>query len=250
MFTLVIKYDIINMWLGNVHPKRLQLTILPHFINEFLFGEIKMSSKFKDITNQRFGRLVVKKIAGQNKYKRYLWLCQCDCGNEKIAAGNDLRRGATKSCGCLQKEMRILSNIKHGLYYTRLHYIWNAMKSRCYNKNNNRFYCYGKRGIEVCKDWKNNFKSFYDWAMENGYADNLSIDRINVNGNYCPENCRWITIKEQERNRTNNKMLKIGGKNKCIAEWGEEIGFNEKQIKKLYNLKNKKEIIIENMKGE
>lgn len=187
-------------------------------------------TQMKDITGQRFGRLVALKVAGKNKYGRYLWLCKCDCGNEKIAAGNDLRRGATKSCGCFQKESRITSNIKHGLYYTRLHRIWTIMKARCYNKNNNRFHCYGARGISVCREWKDDFTAFYDWAISNGYEDSLTIDRIDVNKGYFPENCRWTTNLQQSRNRRTNRYITIKGETKCISEWCELFGIQKHSI--------------------
>lgn len=179
-----------------------------------------MGRKFKDITGQRFGRLIAVKYFGKSK-----WRCKCDCGNIVNIDGRDLRCGSTKSCGCLQKE--IVSNIitkqstKHGKSGTRLYNIYNGMKDRCYNKNDKDYYNYGGRTITMCNDWKNDFKVFYDWSMSNGYNDSLSIDRIDVNGNYEPNNCRWVNMKIQQRNRRNNKEYTINGETHCLSEWCE-----------------------------
>ena len=117
-----------------------------------------------------------------------------------IILSNHLKSGKIKSCGCLNKQ----GNPKHGLRYTRLYRIWINMKTRCYNKNTNRYKDYGARGITICNEWRNDFMSFYNWSMNNGYDENLTIDRINNDKNYEPSNCRWITVKEQNRNKRNN----------------------------------------------
>ena len=161
----------------------------------------------KDLTNKQFNRLTVIECVGKNKYNRALWLCKCACGNTKIIDSNCLLKGTTKSCGCLnsekQHEKGIAANrTTHGLRNHRLYRIWKAIKNRCYNKNSVDYQkWYGARGITVCEEWRNNFLAFYTWAMNNGYKDNLTIDRINVNGNYEPNNCRWATYLEQAHNK-------------------------------------------------
>lgn len=149
-----------------------------------------------DLTNKRFGRLLVLEYVGDCK-----WRCLCDCGNEKFVCGSDLRLGKTQSCGCLQRERTSKANTRHKMRGTRLHNIWLGMKQRCYYKKHVRFERYGGRGIIVCDEWKNDFLKFYEWAMSNGYSDNLTLDRIDNDGNYEPSNCRWVTPKEQFENQ-------------------------------------------------
>lgn len=156
-----------------------------------------------DLTEKRFGRLVVKKIIGQvGKSPSPSWLCACSCGNETIVRGDHLRYGKTKSCGCLENEIRNngIPHLIHGGNKTRLYEIWTGMRKRCENPKSNAYPRYGGRGICVCNEW-GNFAKFREWALSHGYADNLSIDRINNNGNYEPDNCRWATSKQQASNR-------------------------------------------------
>lgn len=167
--------------------------------------ELYMPQKI-DLTGQRFGRLKVLKESGRDGKGEILWHCQCDCGVETNVRGYSLRKNLTKSCGCFEKEARKEGNhTTHGLSKTRIFKIFHGMKKRCYNPECVAYSNYGGRGIKICDEWLNNYTSFHDWALSNGYADNLSIDRIDVNGNYEPSNCRWVDAKTQANNRRPRK---------------------------------------------
>jgi len=159
----------------------------------------------------KFGRLTIIEICQphvqKNGRKRTVVLCQCECGNVKRLKLEHLQNGNTRSCGCLHKE--IMKIKKHGLMDHPLYSVWNDLKKRCYNKKNNRYKDWGFRGIEICDEWKTNFKCFYDWCLKNGWEEKLQIDRENNNGNYEPSNCRFITAQINNENKrliqTNNK---------------------------------------------
>jgi hypothetical protein len=184
-------------------------------------------SKFIDLTGQRFGRLTVLGLHHSNNGA--YWLCKCECGRESVVRGANLRRGATKSCGCGSVEQAKKNCEKcrcdgHQMSKTRIYEIWKNMKRRCYASNNKRYANYGGRGVKVCDEWLHDFPAFYDWAVANGYSDDLTIDRTDVNGNYEPSNCRWATRKEQANNQTRNHYITYKGETKTLKQWSETFG--------------------------
>ena len=154
--------------------------------------------KYIDLTGQKFGRLLVLSYAGFDKSYATKWLCQCECGNKKVIRGSDLKSGRQISCGCRRKEG---THTTHGKTNERIHRIWANMKSRCTNANVEAYKNYGGRGITVCSEWLNSFETFCEWAMANGYEEHLTIDRIDNDKGYFPENCRWVSMKEQQNNK-------------------------------------------------
>lgn len=169
--------------------------------------------KFKDISCQKFSRLTVLHRLYNYHKKGVWWLCVCECGGFTYVTTRDLNNGHTKSCGCLRK--------KHGKRDTRLSRIWRGLKNRCYNVNNKDYRHYGKRGIAVCSEWLNDFMTFYNWSINNGYKDDLTIDRIDNSKGYSPDNCRWVDYKIQNRNRSNTKLITYKGETKPLMEWCE-----------------------------
>lgn len=166
-----------------------------------------------------------------NGTKGAMWLCQCECGNILKVRAPDLKNGHTKSCGCLHKESK--PNLTHGLGHTRLNNIWCNMKQRCFNPSNPGYHRYGGRGITMCDAWKNDFMEFYSWAMSNGYNDDLSIDRIDVDGNYEPSNCRWATQQEQSNNTRINRFVLYEDKEYTMSELARHLNVDYSAIKKM-----------------
>jgi hypothetical protein len=180
-----------------------------------------------DISGQRFGRLIAIKPDNSKRpanSTRLYWLCKCDCGNYSTTSGADLRSGKVRSCGCLHDEMASLRFYKHGQSGSKLSMVWQAMKQRCGNSHCKDFPSYGGRGINVCHEWQIDFATFYDWAITNGYHEGLSIDRIDVDGNYEPMNCRWVNMKVQANNERKNHRISFKGETHTLAEWAEITG--------------------------
>lgn len=181
--------------------------------------------RLDDLTGKRFGRLIVVSRAENGKGSRVRWLCRCDCGNKCVVYGYSLKSGNTRSCGCLRAETSKDKATTHGMSKTSLFHVWWAMMERCNNKNSNSYKNYGGRGISVCDEWLDS-TTFFDWALSNGYEEGLTIERIDVNDGYKPSNCKWVTKKEQARNKTNSFIVEIGGESKCLAEWCEIYEIN------------------------
>ena len=161
---------------------------------------------------------------------RYMCLCRCDCGAEKLMYEEALKYGNSRSCGCVNRKLsreRIIANrdrrVSHGMCGTRLHRIWKAMKYRCSNPSAQYFHRYGGRGISVCEAWRTSFIAFHEWAMQHGYRDDLSIDRIDNDGDYTPENCRWVAMDTQARNTRQNRFITAFGLTKCLEDWASDL---------------------------
>ena len=182
-----------------------------------------------ELTGKRFGKLVVIGRAGRDKHYNTRWLCRCDCGNETVVLGGNLTRGASMSCGCTRG-----GKPTHGHCGERIYTNWKQMKKRCSNPNDKYFKDYGGRGINVCKEW-DDFDQFYKWAMEHGYSDELTIDRIDNDGDYCPDNCRWATQKEQARNKRNNHLLTYNGETLTMVDWAEIVGIPYNTLERRIN---------------
>jgi len=199
-----------------------------------------MKKPKEDFTGRRFERLkVIRYIPSQEregygaKKDSRVWLCQCDCGNYIKLRTTQLKEGKAKSCGCYVKELlfeQTKKNTTHGKKNTRLYSIWHGIKGRCLNETDKDYRKYGGRGIKVCKEWIDDFMNFYNWSMANGYRDDLTIDRVDNDGNYEPDNCRWITNKEQSRNRRSNTIYTYKGEGKPLSELCEICGVDYQLI--------------------
>ena len=174
-----------------------------------------------DLTGRRFGKLVVLGRDYSREYHRPFWKCICDCGNETIVKGSSLVCGSTKSCGCLKHQ--VIHGDAVGGHRSRLNSIYHSMISRCYIASTHSYKNYGGRGIEVCSEWRNNYQEFKRWALSNGYADDLSLDRIDVNDDYNPNNCRWVTWEEQCNNKRHHILIPFNGKTQTAAQWSREL---------------------------
>lgn len=197
--------------------------------------------KPKDEIGNRYGRLLVIAEGPKNNHGQRTWMCKCDCGKECVVNGSDLRRGHTTSCGCYHRELFgeiARQNKTHGKSKCRLYKVWSSMKTRCYDQNLGCFKHYGGRGIKICDEWlgPDGFQHFWEWACANGYDDTapqwqFTLDRTDNNGNYCPENCRWVTMVQQSNNKRTNHFLTINGETKTISEWSRISGIKKGTIR-------------------
>lgn len=185
-------------------------------------------SNRENLVGLKYKMLTVMEYSHKVGRKAY-WKCICECGKEKTARGDCLKSGSVTSCGCLKKEqdrINLKKRHKHLESKTRLYYIWQHMLTRCRSEKDKSYDNYGGRGISVCEEWSNDFYNFRKWALNNGYQEQLSIDRIDNYGNYSPENCRWITNIDQCNNRRKSIIINYNNKTQSIAEWCRELDLN------------------------
>lgn len=190
-------------------------------------------SKKLNLIGQKFGKLtVLEECNDRSKYGAIVYKCLCDCGNVSYVTSCNLRaKNGTKSCGCSH-----VGHSTHGKRHTRLYSIWLNMKQRCYNPKRAQYKDWGGRGIVMCDEWKNDFIAFYDWSMSNGYNDDLTIDRIDNNKNYKPDNCRWVDHKIQSNNKRDNVLLTFNGKTQTMKQWADELGVRYETMRRKRNL--------------
>ena len=203
--------------------------------------QFNTSSVFKgqSLTGKRFYRYVVIGFVGVDKWRSSQWLCRCDCGNEKIVRGKDLKRGVVKSCGCFKTEVIFQVAFIHGhkgLTESPLHRSWRGMTERCTNRNNKAYKYYGGRGIKVCRRWK----KFENFLLDMGasWAKGLTLERRNPNGNYTPRNCKWATWKEQQNNRRSSRMIQFNRQTRTLTQWSEILAINRSTLSDRINKQN------------
>jgi hypothetical protein len=190
-------------------------------------------SKLRNFTGEKIGRLtVIQRVPDERG--RILWECKCDCGNTSYVTSDNLSTRHTKSCGCLLRERSLEANVTHGGTHSRLYRLWAGMKRRCYNTNDISYPNYGGRGITVCEEW-HDFSNFRKWANESGYDESaprelFSLDRIDVNENYCSDNCRWVTIDDQKRNKRNTVYIEYKNQRHTAKEWSIKLDIPYKRI--------------------
>ena len=179
--------------------------------------------KFKNLTGLKFGKLTVIELDSSYTKKHKKWFCECDCGNFTSVFGTNLKQGVTTSCGCQSSRNNarelVKVNTTHGLSRSKIYRIYHTMKNRCYKKSSKPYNDYGGRGIIICNEWLSDFESFRNWAISNSYEEGLTLERIDVNGNYEPSNCKWITQSEQCNNKRTTLYATIKGETKTLKEW-------------------------------
>lgn len=207
-----------------------------------MFETIDISNRkgngFDNLIGKKYGKLTVIGLSPKKSGRKSYWVCKCDCGNKHIVRSDVLKKGDVQSCGCLKKEQdkkNLTTHWRHMESGTHLHQTWLGIKDRCTNENVKCYSRYGGRGIMVCDEWMNSYEKFRDWALSNGYKRSLSIERINVNGNYEPCNCKWIPMVEQANNRRNTVWIEWNGKVQNLKQWADELGFNYGTLNSRYN---------------
>ena len=190
--------------------------------------------KAKDLTGMKFGNLTAIKNLGR-KTGNILWLCHCDCGKDIKCYQYNLERGTSTSCGCLRSFYAKQTRCCHGESTGTLYKKWGSIKTRCYNKKIPCYKNYGGRGIKICDDWLK-FWNFREWAYKNGYSDGLTLERIDVNGNYEPDNCKWISMAEQQSNKRTSVFITYNGVKKTLSQWSKELGLSKEAIRYRYNV--------------
>lgn len=198
---------------------------------------------FKDLTGKKFYYLLVLNKTRKDKNGHWYWKCKCDCGNIKEILGSHLIQGNVKSCGCYNsKRASKFCKDKTIIPNKRIMYIWQSIKQRCYNQKSISYKNYGAKGIKICDEWKNNPKLFYTWSIKNGYRDDLTIDRINSDKDYCPENCRWVDWKTQMRNTNRNVIITYKEETNCVKYFIDKYNLNKfaiySRLRKKWNVKD------------
>lgn len=195
---------------------------------------------FNNLIGQKFGRLIVLGLSSKKSGRKSYWVCQCSCGNKAIVRSDSLKNSNVMSCGCLKKEQdekNLYHTRKYGdeiAHQSRLYNIWQGMRYRCENPNHRSYPNWGGRGIKVCREWSTDYAVFKAWALSHGYNSGLSIDRIDVNGNYEPYNCRWTTAKAQANNRRSNINVEYNGEIHNLSQWGIFLGIKSKTLYERY----------------
>lgn len=186
--------------------------------------------KQENLSNQKFNKLTAIEFAFKKDNKRF-WRCICECGNQTFVNVYNLKHNKVRSCGCQKRENLIMRSTKHSMRNTKIYNVWKGIKSRCYNKNSKAFINYGKRGISMCSEWKNDFTIFYNWSIENGYHEGLTIDRIDNNGNYEPANCRWVDRLTQNNNTRSTKHYIYKGQDYTLSDLSLKFKINRNTLK-------------------
>ncbi len=188
-----------------------------------------------NLEGRKFNRLLVIKRGPNTTQGKAAWICLCDCGKTVTVRSVSLTRGYSGSCGCFQKEIIAKLNFKHGDcvvgHESRLYHIWHGIKQRCNDPESCNYKNYGRRGISLCSEWSENYLPFYEWSINNGYREDLSIERIDNNGNYEPLNCTWATAREQSLNKRTNRLISFNGETKTISQWSEIYGVDKRNLR-------------------
>lgn len=199
---------------------------------------MELKHRIKDLKGQRFGRLFVKEYVGSEN-KRSMWLCKCDCGKEKIISSKNILTNNVRSCGCLKDKGFTKGDVVKGGHKNRLYKVYKSMIHRCYYPKEKAYKNYGGKGVIVCEEWLKSYPTFEKWALDNGYDINApfgkcTLDRIDVNGNYEPSNCRWVDMKAQLNNTTWNIKLTANGETLTFEEWSNKLGVNINTLRSRY----------------